>query len=211
MVGQTDGEAAGGEAGGRGRLRLRDVSRSLPMALLRCREAVMRHFRLELRAVDLTEQQWRVLRALGAVPNIDATGLASATLLLAPSLTRILRDLEERQLIRRRSDPDDLRTSLISLTPQGRAVLDEAGLRSERIYRALVVRLGEARLASLMQLLKEVERDLAEPLVPIDAPLVGRTEASEMPGDIVVSAEEPSEAAAPARRRGARRKTRTQD
>lgn len=153
---------------GRGRLRLREVSRSLPMALLRTREAFMRHFRQPLRAVDLTEQQWRVLRALAAVPEIDATGLASATLLLAPSLTRILRDLEERQLILRRADPDDLRASLISLSPQGRALLDEAAQRAEPIYRTLVDRLGEERLETLMRLLKEVERDLAGPLAPPD-------------------------------------------
>lgn len=177
MVGHS-GRAGGAPAGddatadpGRGRLRLRDVSRSLPMALLRTREAFMRHFRQPLREVDLTEQQWRVLRALGAVPEIDATGLASATLLLAPSLTRILRDLEERHLILRRADPDDARASLISLSSQGRVVLDEAALRSEPIYRTLVERLGEERMETLMRLLKEVERDLAT--VPLPEPADG--------------------------------------
>lgn len=167
--GAAPGDEAAGLESGRGRIRLRDVSRSLPMALLRTREAFMRHFRQPLRDVDLTEQQWRVLRALAAVPEIDATGLAAATLLLAPSLTRILRDLEERRLILRRADPDDLRASLISLSPQGRAVLDEAAQRAEPIYRALVERLGEDRLESLMRLLKEVERDLAGPMPPSPA------------------------------------------
>lgn len=175
--GRADGDDAPADSG-RGRIRLRDVSRSLPMALLRTREAVMRHFRQPLRSVDLTEQQWRVLRALGAVPEIDATGLAAATLLLAPSLTRILRDLEERRLIHRRADPADHRASLISLSPAGRALLYEAASRSEPIYRAMVDRLGEERLDTLMRLLKEVERDLmtltpaetVEPWQPDDAP-----------------------------------------
>ena len=56
------------ETGARGRGRLRNVSRSLPVALLRTREAVMRQFRPVLRSVDLTEQQWRVLRALDSIP-----------------------------------------------------------------------------------------------------------------------------------------------
>ncbi|MDP7101742.1 MAG: hypothetical protein QF503_11390, partial [Rhodospirillales bacterium] len=43
---------------------LRDFSRSLPMALLRAREAVMERFRPSLRTHGLTDQQWRVLRAL---------------------------------------------------------------------------------------------------------------------------------------------------
>ena len=80
---------------------LRPFSHSLPMALLRARESVMRHFRPSLQAASLTEQQWRALRALNGQKEIDATRLASATFLLAPSLTRILRDLEGRGLVPR--------------------------------------------------------------------------------------------------------------
>lgn len=146
------------------RIRLRDVSRSLPTSLLRAREAVMRQFRPALRAVDLTEQQWRVVRALGSVPEIDATGLAMATFLLPPSLSRILRDLEKRNLITRRPDPNDLRAWLISLTPDGRQTMDKAGVDIERIYAAMTERLGVERLETLMQLLRDVEQDLQAPL-----------------------------------------------
>jgi hypothetical protein len=48
----------------RPRVVLRDFSKSLPMALMRTREAVMKRFRPSLRDHALTEQQWRVLRAL---------------------------------------------------------------------------------------------------------------------------------------------------
>src|ERR1700756_2235815 len=91
------------------RIRLREFSRSLPMALLRAREAVMRHFRPSLRAFDITEQQWRGLRALFGVAQIEVTELANATFLLPPSLSRILRDLESRGLTRRRSSAKDMR------------------------------------------------------------------------------------------------------
>src|SRR5277367_3721777 len=104
------------------------------MALLRAREAVMRHFRPSLQAAGLTEQQWRTLRALGFCGEIDATRLASATFLLAPSLTRILRDLEARALVRRRADPKDGRSALLSLSPEGEQVLKDVGVESERIY-----------------------------------------------------------------------------
>ena len=52
---------------------MRDFSQSLPMALLRAREAVMRQFRPILRQHGLTEQQWRILRALAAVDAIEVT------------------------------------------------------------------------------------------------------------------------------------------
>jgi hypothetical protein len=64
-------------------VRLRAFARLLPMALLCSREAVMRHFRPALRAFDLTEQQWRVLRALSSIPASEITNLARATYLAA--------------------------------------------------------------------------------------------------------------------------------
>ncbi len=157
------GGAADRENGVRGRNRLRDVSRSLPIALLRTREAMMRQFRPALRSVDLTEQQWRVLRALDSVPEIDATGLALATFLLPPSLSRILRDLEGRRLISRRPDPADLRAWLISLTPEGSKTIDTTGMWVETIYAAITDRIGRARLDTLMQLLRDIEQDLDAP------------------------------------------------
>ena len=145
---------------------LRPFSRSLPMALMRAREAVMRQFRPTLQAAHLTEQQWRTLRALGQVETMEATRLAAATFLLAPSLTRILRDLEARGLVRRRADPDDGRVALIGLTAQGLALLAETGAHSERTYRALEARLGRERLERLMRDLAELEAELQEPLEP---------------------------------------------
>src|SRR6201989_2459014 len=101
------------------RVPMREFSQPLPMALLRTREAVMRQFRPSLRKHDLTEQQWRILRALAAVDAIEVTELAKTALLLGPSLSRILRDLEARQLIGRRTDPADLRRSVVSISAKG--------------------------------------------------------------------------------------------
>ena len=61
---------------------MREFSRSLPMSLLRAREAVMRQFRPSLRNHGLTEQQWRILRALTAVDTIEVTELARVAFLL---------------------------------------------------------------------------------------------------------------------------------
>ena len=53
-------------------LPLRDFQHSLPMELLKAREAAMARFRPMLRSHGLTEQQWRVIRALAAYQKIDA-------------------------------------------------------------------------------------------------------------------------------------------
>lgn len=124
----------------------------------------MRHFRPSLQAAGLTEQQWRALRALNGQNEIDATRLAGATFLLAPSLTRILRDLEGRGLVSRRSDPRDARVALIALTDEGAALLRQVGAHSERIYQAIETRVGAEKLDRLMRALAEIEADLGAPL-----------------------------------------------
>lgn len=142
------------------RVRLRDFSRSLPMSLLRAREAVMRHFRASLRSHGVTEQQWRVLRALSSVGEIEIADLVRSTFLLAPSLSRILRDLEGRGLIARRTPARDLRRSLISIAPSGVALMEEIAPQSEAIYAEITARFGAERLALLQDMLRDLEREM---------------------------------------------------
>ncbi|NNM71179.1 homoprotocatechuate degradation operon regulator HpaR [Enterovirga aerilata] len=144
------------------RVHLRHFSKSLPMSLLRAREAVMRHFRPSLRRHGLTEQQWRVLRALATVPDIEVAGLARATFLLGPSLSRILQDLEGRGLIRRAASPGDLRRGVISITAAGAALIETVTPSSEAIYRAITQRFGAEKLAALQALLRELEEAVAD-------------------------------------------------
>lgn len=145
------------------RVRIRHFSKSLPMSLLRAREAVMRHFRASLRRFGLTEQQWRVLRALTSGESFEVTELAEATFLLAPSLSRILKDLDERGLILRRTSKSDLRRGIVSISPQGLVLIEQAGTESEVIYREITGRYGGERLAELQSLLRQLEECLDGP------------------------------------------------
>jgi len=143
-------------------VRIRHFTRSLPMSLLRAREAVMRHFRPALRRNGMTEQQWRVLRALMTRPGMEVAELAESTFLLGPSLSRILRDLEALGLIARRLDEADQRRSIISLTPEGEALIETVSPESEAIYAEITRRFGAHRLNELQAMLRELESLLAE-------------------------------------------------
>ena len=145
-----------------GRVSIREFSRSLPMSLLRAREAVMRRFRPSLRNHGLTEQQWRILRALSAVQAIEVTELARVAFLLGPSLSRILRDLEARQLIERKSAKSDLRRAVVSISANGRKLIEAVAPSSEAIYSAITRRYGARRLAALQDMLGALENSLSE-------------------------------------------------
>lgn len=137
-------------------VKLRSFSKSLPMSLLLAREAVMNRFRSSLNLFNITEQQWRVLRALSSIPEIEVMELAKVTYLLAPSLSRILRDMEARKLIVRRQAPDDLRRSLISISPSGVKLIDAVAPYSEGIYGEITESFGKQNMDVLQQLLKDL-------------------------------------------------------
>ena len=113
--------------------------RNLPQALLRAREAVMRYFRPNLKIAGVTEQQWRVIRVLSEAGTLDASEVADKASILAPSLTRMIRSLEERGVIRGyRADVD--------LTPDGDGCVVTFTFRRVRMVRAPLHMRGPFRL-----------------------------------------------------------------
>jgi homoprotocatechuate degradation regulator HpaR len=141
---------------------MREFSRSLPMSLLRAREAVMRHFRPSLRDHGLTEQQWRILRALTSIDAIEVTELARVAFLLGPSLSRILRDLEARHLIERKVVKADQRRVVVSISTRGLRLIEAVAPSSEAIYAAMTARYGARKLAKLQEMLQTLEGCLSE-------------------------------------------------
>ena len=134
---------------------LRGFDESLPMALMRAREAVMRRFRPLLAEHDLTEQQWRVLRALAdADAPVTAGDLAERTFLLGPSLSRILANLTDRRLVTRTTDTDDARRAVLAVSPAGRRLVDSIAPRSEMVYDGITAELGAESLDALYALLR---------------------------------------------------------
>ena len=145
------------------RPRIKDDRRSLPIALLRAREAVMAWYRPHHRRGGITEQQWRVIRVLYLDGEMDAAELAHRAYLLAPSLSRILKDLEAAGYLRRRPGDSDSRQSLVSLSPKGSAMVTGVAPFLDRIHREIARRLGGDRIDALLALLGEVESALGAP------------------------------------------------
>jgi homoprotocatechuate degradation regulator HpaR len=137
-------------------LALKQTRRSLPMALLRAREAVMENFRPMLAELDVTEQQWRVLRVVAEAERLDATEVAKRASILGPSLTRIIKFLEKRKLIRRKKDNEDKRRVILEIAPNGKDLMTQGTPRSLAAHNQLEQALGADKLAKLLDLLDEV-------------------------------------------------------
>lgn len=143
---------------------IRDFSQSLPMALLRAREAVMLRFRPALRQHDITEQQWRVLRALTASSEpLAPTEISQMTLLSLPSLSRLLKTLETRGILRRTAHDNDLRTAQLSLSPKGKRLVRKIAPLSEGSYADIEDAIGAKDLQALYRMLDAVVARLGDP------------------------------------------------
>lgn len=136
--------------------KLRATSRALPIALLRARETVMGRIRPMLAEAGVTEQQWRVLRVLVEDGPMDPTDIADKSCLLLPSLTRILKYLEENDLVTRSRHQTDGRRFVVEITNKGRDLIAAKAKTSNRIYAEIEAAFGTEKMDELLDLLDEL-------------------------------------------------------
>jgi homoprotocatechuate degradation regulator HpaR len=137
---------------------LRRTARSLPIALLRARETVMGPVREMLATSGVNEQKWRVLRVLDEGGALDQSLLAERACLQLPSLTRILRAMEDQGLVTRATDPDDRRRSIVTISAAGEAVLSDHAAEASEIFDRLEATYGRERMNQLLDLLEDLTR-----------------------------------------------------
>ncbi|MCU6397319.1 MarR family transcriptional regulator [Enterobacter quasiroggenkampii] len=94
------------------------------------------------------------LRRAGEPYCLSPTQLYTSLLITSGAMTNRLNHLEQQGLIRRIADPDDKRSSLVSLTPHGQARIEQALLVHTETQNALLRNLSEAQRAQLESLLR---------------------------------------------------------
>src|SRR5437762_11711484 len=112
---------------------MRPFARSLPMQLMRAREAVMQRFRPHLRAHGVTDQQWRIIRALIEVDELEILDLSARCCIHAASLSRILPKLEADGILTRRVNEADQRRIIVAIAAHGKRLFDTIAPHSEEI------------------------------------------------------------------------------
>ena len=132
------------------------TDRALPLALLRARETVMSPIRRVLKAHDVTDQQWRVLRVLHENGVMDAKELAKSACVLAPSLTRIIKHLEQQDMLTRCADGKDGRRVLLDILPSGAELIESVTPEVQVIYQGLNDKYGAQKMSDLLDLLHDV-------------------------------------------------------
>ena len=138
------------------------LRRNLPLLLLRSREAVMARFRGILNRHGVTEQQWRVLRALLDESPLEPRQICERCQLLSASAAGVLARMEELGLVRRERMASDQRRVSVSITPKSRAIARRIAPLAEAEYAQIERLLGEPLLAQVYATLDELLQRLAD-------------------------------------------------
>ena len=135
---------------------LLETNKSLTIALLRAREALMLSFRPMLAKHNFTEQQWRVLRVLGEKGPCDAGKLANEACILAPSLSRIINTLIDNQFIEKKLDNHDKRKIILNISDYGVEILEKIKPEYLSILKSIQKKYGEEKISTILKLLSEI-------------------------------------------------------
>ena len=123
--------------------------RHLALELLATRERFMQHFRPVLTQHNVTEQQWRVIRALAANGAMEPGEITKRCVILKPSLTGILSRMEELGWIKRQAHAGDLRRSVVRLSASGISLYRKIGREVEATHETIVNALGADQFDAL--------------------------------------------------------------
>lgn len=137
------------------------LRRNLPLLLLQVREAVMARFRGILNAHGVTEQQWRVIRALLEQSPLEPRQICERCRLLSASAAGVLARMEDLGLVRRERMAGDQRRVQVSITPKSRALARRIAPLAAAEYARIEQAVGRERLAQVYATLDELVERLA--------------------------------------------------
>jgi len=116
--------------------------RNLPLLLLQARESVISRFRPILNAKGVTEQQWRIVRALLESGPLEPRQISALCRISSPSLAGVLARMDDLGLVQRDRLPHDQRRVLVQLTNRSRQLAAELAPQIDAAYRALEAHIG---------------------------------------------------------------------
>ncbi len=137
------------------------MHRNLPMLLLRARELMMSRFRPLLTAHGLTEQQWRIIRALHENGPLEPRQLCTLCTISSPSLAGVLARMEDLGHVTKERFEEDQRRVRVSLTAQSAAIVESMAPLLEAQYRALEQQVGMKVVDDLYMAVDALIKELA--------------------------------------------------
>lgn len=144
------------------------VHRNLPLLLLQARESVIANFRPILNAHGLTEQQWRILRALVDAGPLEPRQIVALCRISSPSLAGVLARMDDLGLVKRERMAGDARRVRVSLTARSRALAAKMAPLIEATYAEIEARFGAEFIERFYDTLDELIALLGSDAPPVE-------------------------------------------
>ena len=128
---------------------------NLPQRFLKARDSLMGHFRHILNHFGLTEQQWRILRALDEHGQLEPREICDLCQFSSPSMAGMLTRLEEAESIDRGRILGDQRRVIVTLSQKGINLLSQVGPLIELQYSYIEETCGKQILDDLFTVLEK--------------------------------------------------------
>ena len=128
--------------------------RNLPQLFLKTRESLMSHFRPILKHFGLTDQQWRILRALDERESLEPREICHLCQIHSASMTGVLARMEELALIQRSRMEGDQRRVVVRLSPKGDQLISEMAPLIDQQYQQIEDALGKDKVDELFNALE---------------------------------------------------------
>jgi DNA-binding MarR family transcriptional regulator len=137
-----------------------DVTKLLGYKLKQTQHALRLHMDEALRALNLTTPQYAVLAQLELKPGISNATLARDSFITAQTMHGIVSNLEKRNLVQRKSDPQHGRILTTQLTEQGTEAVQQAHKIISKIEARMTSSITERNKLLLEELLIECFNNL---------------------------------------------------
>src|SRR5436305_1003548 len=111
---------------------------------------------------DLSPSQTAALATIERRGPLTPSEVATCERIQRPTATRVIARLEEAGLVQRAADPADGRSSLVSITPEGRALLEAGRTRKDAFLAQRLDGLAADEIATPGRAADTLARDVAQ-------------------------------------------------
>jgi MarR family transcriptional regulator, temperature-dependent positive regulator of motility len=142
------------------------VEASIVMAMLNITDTIVKNGDIICQQFGITTQQWLILLHLAADPNIAfveeskmnrpifASDLAEALNVSRPNITSLVTTLMDKKLVQQIMDKTDRRKKFLTLTTEGRRILEAIEPFRHRANERFLIQLSSAQRAQFLSFLR---------------------------------------------------------
>jgi MarR family transcriptional regulator for hemolysin len=113
---------------------------------------------------DVTPEQWSLLMCLDEHDGITHKDLAHRTDKDPANITRLVDQLERKELVRRVANPGDRRSQLLYLTPNGRTNAHALAPIEANLVTQMLTDISEEEIQAFMSFMAKIKNNVEQPM-----------------------------------------------